>query len=387
MSKDRKGKEPVARPYSGAETELVRGEKSMEKKTPLYERHLAGGGKMVPFAGHLLPVQYPTGVIREHMAVRQACGLFDVSHMGEVRYRGKDALANLQRLLTNDFSNMPAGKVRYSVMTDPQGGVIDDLLVYCMGEEDYWVVVNAANRQKDVEWMEQQRFGSCQLTDMSDRVAQLALQGPRAEVILRKLAPQLPEAYYTFLPQVRAAGMECLISRTGYTGEDGFELYCAPEDAPRLWDALLETGRDEGLIPCGLGARDTLRMEAAMPLYGHEMDETVTPFEAGLGWAVKTRKAEFIGRQALLGREEPARRRVGLEITGRGIAREHCVVYRRGERIGETTSGTHCPYLGRAVAMALVDGPVEAGEALEVDIRGRRVDARIVPLPFYKRAE
>ena len=180
MSKDRKGKEPVARPYSGAETELVRGEKSMEKKTPLYERHLAGGGKMVPFAGYLLPVQYPTGVIREHMAVRQACGLFDVSHMGEVRYRGKDALANLQRLLTNDFSNMPAGKVRYSVMTDPQGGVIDDLLVYCMGEEDYWVVVNAANRQKDVEWMEQQRFGSCQLTDMSDRVAQLALQGPRA---------------------------------------------------------------------------------------------------------------------------------------------------------------------------------------------------------------
>ena len=359
----------------------------MEQKTPLYDRHVALGGKIVPFAGYLLPVQYPTGVIREHMAVREAAGLFDVSHMGEVLYRGPDALKNLQRLLTNDFSTLAIGRVRYSPMCNPQGGVIDDLIVYRLGEDRYGVVVNAANRHKDVEWMRQCLFGEVTFEDQSDRLAELALQGPRAEAILEALCDRpLPKAYYSFVPEVRVAGICCLVSRTGYTGEDGFELYCPSEDAPALWDALLSAGAAQGLLPCGLGARDTLRLEASMPLYGHEMDEETTPFEAALGWAVKMQKDDFIGKQALLGHEMPARRRYGLEITGRGIAREHCDVYWEGERIGTTTSGTHCPYLSKAVAMALLEG-AHLGEdaALEVDVRGRRIPARLTPLPFYRR--
>ena len=358
---------------------------TMDLKTPLYDCHVALEGRMVPFAGYVLPVQYPTGVIREHMAVREACGLFDVSHMGEVLYRGPDALANLQKLLTNDFSTMRDGKVRYSVMCNPQGGVVDDLIVYRFSQDAYWVVVNAANRHKDVNWMRENLFGDCELTDMSDSVAQLALQGPKAGAIFAKVCDQEPPTgYYTFIPEMTVAGVKCLVSRTGYTGEDGFELYCANADAPALWNALLEAGKDDGLIPCGLGARDTLRLEAAMPLYGHEMDDTVTPFETGLGWAVKMQKDDFIGRSALAGNEQPTRRRVGIEITGRGIAREHCDVYLDEKKIGVTTSGTHCPYLGKAVAMALIDGPAEDG-ALAVDVRGRQIEAKFVPLPFYQR--
>lgn len=359
----------------------------MELKTPLYDCHVAREGKLVPFAGYILPVQYPTGVIREHMAVRGACGLFDVSHMGEVLYRGKDAFVNLQKLLTNDFTTMRDGKVRYSAMCTPQGGVVDDLIVYRLREDAYWVVVNAANRHKDVAWMRQNLFGECELTDMSDEVAQLALQGPRAESILRRLTDEEPPmGYYTFVTRMTVAGACCLVSRTGYTGEDGFELYCANADAPALWNALLEAGADDGLIPCGLGARDTLRLEAAMPLYGHEMDDTITPFEAGLGWAVKMNKEDFIGKAALAERTQPARRRVGLEITGRGIAREHCDVFLDGEKVGATTSGTHCPYLGKAVAMALLDNRAAAeGTALTVDVRGRAIEACVIALPFYQR--
>lgn len=357
----------------------------MEQKTPLYDCHVRCGGKIVPFAGYLLPVQYQTGVIAEHMAVRTACGLFDVSHMGEVLLKGPDALKNLQHLFTNDYASMRDGKVRYGIMLTPGGGVVDDLIVYRLSENAYWVVVNAANRHKDVAWMRENLLGGCTLTDMSDEVSQLALQGPMAEAILSRLtADALPAGYYSFVPHVCVAGVDCLVSRTGYTGEDGFELYCANAAAPRLWDALLTEGAPDGLIPCGLGARDTLRLEAGMPLYGHEMDDTVTPLEAGLGWAVKLGKEEFIGKAALLA-QKPARRRVGLDITGRGIAREHCDVWRGGERVGATTSGTHCPYLKRAVAMALVNADVADGEALEVDVRGRRVEARVIPLPFYQR--
>ena len=305
--------------------------------------------------------------------------------MGEVLYKGPDALANIQKLFTNDFSTMRDGKVRYSVMCNPKGGVVDDLIVYRFSQDAYWVVVNAANRHKDVNWMRENLFGDCELTDMSDSVAQLALQGPKAGAIFAKVCDQEPPAgYYTFIPEMTVAGVKCLVSRTGYTGEDGFELYCANADAPALWNALLEAGKDDGLIPCGLGARDTLRLEAAMPLYGHEMDDTVSPFETGLGWAVKMHKDDFIGKAALAGNEQPARRRVGIEITGRGIAREHCDVYLNGKKIGVTTSGTHCPYLGKAVAMALIDGPAEDG-ALTVDVRGRQIEAKFVPLPFYQR--
>ena len=235
---------------------------TMELKTPLYDCHVALEGRMVPFAGYVLPVQYPTGVIREHMAVREACGLFDVSHMGEVLYKGPDALNNLQKLLTNDFSTMRDGKVRYSVMCNPKGGVVDDLIVYRFSQDAYWVVVNAANRHKDVSWMRENLFGDCELTDMSDDVAQLALQGPKAGAVFAKVCDQEPPTgYYTFIPEMTVAGVKCLVSRTGYTGEDGFELYCANADAPALWNALLEAGKDDGLIPCGLGARDTLRLE------------------------------------------------------------------------------------------------------------------------------
>ena len=362
----------------------------MERKTPLYEEHAALGGKLVPFAGYWLPVQYPTGVIREHLAVRNQCGLFDVSHMGEVIYRGKDALANLQRLLTNDFASLTDGRVRYSPMCNPAGGVVDDLIVYRLNAEAYWVVVNAANRSKDVAWMRENLFGDCTLEDVSDTVAQLALQGPRARAILGKIAraEDMPGKYYTFVPQGLAAGIPCLISQTGYTGEDGFELYCSPADAPALWRALLAAGAEEGLIPCGLGARDTLRLEAAMPLYGHEMDEGITPLEAGLGWAVKMDKPDFIGRQALMDRGAPRKIRVGLEMVGRGIARERCPLYRGEEQVGITTSGTHCPSLGKAVAMALVEiARALPGTELEAEVRGRRIAVRVVPLPFYQRAK
>ena len=360
----------------------------MELKTPLYDVHIEEGGKIVPFAGYLLPVQYTGGVIKEHMAVRQAAGLFDVSHMGEIRFTGPTALDTLNHLLTNDFTDMPVGKVRYSVMCNEKGGVIDDLVIYKFGEEEYLAVVNAANRHKDYAHMAANLLPGTKAEDISDSVAQLALQGPAAPAILGRLVSgdSLPKKYYTAVRDVDIHGMKCMVSRTGYTGELGYEIYTAPENAVALWKLLRETGAQDGLIPCGLGARDTLRLEAAMPLYGHEMDETISPLEAGLDFGVKRGKAEFIGRDALLAAGAPSRVRVGLEITGRGIAREHQDVFLGDKNIGMTTSGTHCPAAGKALAMALVDASHSApGTNLDVDIRGRRVSATIVPLPFYHR--
>ena len=353
----------------------------MERKTPLYDRHTAAGGKLVPFAGWLLPVQY-SGVIAEHRAVRTGCGLFDVSHMGELLLRGPDALANLNRLMTNDFSGMADGQARYSPMCYEDGGVVDDLIVYRYSDTAWLAVVNASNTAKDRDWMTAHLAGDCTLEDLSDQTAQLALQGPGAEVLLRTLTADLPAKNYTAVLHGTVDGRPCLVSRTGYTGEDGFELYCAPADAPALWDALTAAGA----LPCGLGARDTLRLEAAMPLYGHEMDETVTPLEAGLDFAVKLNKPEFIGKDALVAAGTPQRVRVGLAVTGRGIVREHQDLFLNGEKIGQTTSGTHCPFLGKALAMGLIDAKYAAvGTALEADVRGRRVAVEIVPLPFYKR--
>lgn len=359
----------------------------MEKKTPLYELHVASKGKIVPFAGYLLPVEYPTGVIAEHMAVREACGLFDVSHMGEVLLTGAGALASLNHLLTNDYTDLAVGRVRYSPMCNENGGVIDDLIVYRVAEQAWFVVVNAANREKDVAHMRANLLPETELTDLSDEVALLALQGARSRDILSACAAELPTRYYSFVPgRVSVCGVDCLISRTGYTGSWGYELFCAAGDAPALWTALLEAGREFGLLPCGLGARDTLRLEAAMPLYGHEMDDTVSPLEAGLGFAVKLQKPEFIGRAALLA-PEPARVRVGLKATGRGILREHQEVRKDGQTVGQTTSGTYCPYLKGAYAMALVQaGVLQPGDAVEVIVRGRPVAAEVVPLPFYTRA-
>lgn len=361
----------------------------MEQKTPLYQKHMEAKGKMVPFSGYLLPVQYPTGTIAEHMAVRTKAGLFDVSHMGEFFLSGKDALSNLEVLCTNQISGMHDGQTRYSLMCNEQGGVIDDLLVYRFHETSYLLVVNAANRQKDADWIRTRLTGEVLFDDASDRIAQVALQGPKAKEILEKVAAKsdIPQRYYHFIGQGLVAQISCLIAQTGYTGELGYEIYCGKEDAPRLWDALLTAGAEEGLIPCGLGARDTLRLEAAMPLYGHEMDETISPLEAGLGFAVKLAKeADFIGKKALLNMGAPKRCRIGLAMTGRGIAREQSEVYAGEKKIGTVTSGTHCPYLKKAVAMALVDPAYEAvGTKVEIDVRGRKVEAEVVPLPFYRR--
>jgi len=360
----------------------------MDKKTPLYDCHVACGGKIVSFAGYLLPVQY-SGIIEEHMAVRCKAGLFDVSHMGEVMISGTDALMNINRLFTNDFTNMTDGRVRYSPMCNEEGGIVDDLIVYRMAAEKYLVVVNASNREKDVNWMKSHLVGDVKLEDISDSVAQIALQGPGSKDILQRLTAEenIPPKYYTFFENRDVAGVKCLVSQTGYTGEHGYELYCSPDDAVQLWNALLEAGSTEGLLPCGLGSRDTLRLEAAMPLYGHEMTDDITPLETGLNFAIKMAKEDFIGKAAIEKKGEPKIARVGLKATGRGIMREHNEVYIGNEKIGETTSGTHCPYLKGAYAMAIVNKENSAmGTQVEVDVRGRRVSAEIVPLPFYKRA-
>ncbi|MCF0107130.1 MAG: glycine cleavage system aminomethyltransferase GcvT [Holdemanella sp.] len=361
----------------------------MELKTPLYEAHVAHGGKIVPFAGYLLPVDYKrSGVIKEHMAVRTACGLFDVSHMGEIVLSGPGALASINHIMTNDFTNLQIGRIRYSPMCNEDGGVIDDTIIYRMSDECYMIVVNASNTAKDDEHIRANLLADTTMENISASVGQLALQGPKAGKILSKLtdSDNIPEKYYSFKKNVSVGGIECLVSQTGYTGSYGFELYTPAENAVALFELLLEAGKEEGLIPCGLGARDTLRLEAAMPLYSHEMDDTVSPLEAGLDFGVKMNKEEFIGKEGIE-KKGRARTRIGLHITGRGIAREHQDVYFNGELIGHTTSGTHCAYLGGAYAMALVGtDKVQLGDLVEVDVRGRRVSAEVVALPFYKQA-
>ena len=356
------------------------------KKTPLYDAHVRAGGKMVEFGGYCLPVQYGTGVIREHMAVRTACGLFDVSHMGEVLVEGGGAVGYLNHLLTNDYTVMRPGQCRYSPMCREDGGTVDDLIVYKKTDTSYFVVVNASNKDKDVGWMRAHLTEDVTVTDVSDRYAQIALQGPKAEAVLRRLTDTVPENYYTALFDTVILDIPCILSRTGYTGEDGFEIYLPPDRAEDMWNALTDAGKEDGLIPCGLGARDTLRLEASMPLYGHELGDDITPLEAGLGAFVKLGKPGFIGRDELLAHQVPSRHRVGLKITSRGIAREHQEVFMDGERVGMTTSGTHLPFLNGAFAMALVSADVpKEGARLEVDVRGRRVEAVTVPLPFYRR--
>jgi aminomethyltransferase len=361
----------------------------VDKKTPLYNWHETHGGKIVPFGGFLLPVQYATGVIAEHKAVRAKAGLFDVSHMAEFVIKGSEAAAleNLHRIFTGSFADMPIGRVRYTLMCNESGGIIDDLVVCKMEPGRYYLVVNAANHEKDFAWIQSRIDKNVTLRDVSDETAQIAIQGPASPGILEKLGAVIPQKYYTLIENGNVGGVPCIVSRTGYTGETGFELFLKPDSAIKLWDMLMDAGSAAGLIPCGLGARDTLRLEAAMPLYGHEMDDTVTPFEAGLGSAVDMGKADFIGKRALAGRESPGRKRVGLNITGRGIARGGEDVFdAAGKARGKTTSGTFCPYLNRAVAMALVETPLAViGTKLEVDVRGRRIEAEVCPLPFYKK--
>ena len=363
----------------------------MDQKTSLYESHVERKGKMVSFAGYLLPVQYETGVIREHMAVRTGAGIFDVSHMGEILVEGEEEdelLHYIQNLVTNDCSTMSAGKVKYKLICNEAGGIIDDLLIYRFHSRKYLFVVNAANREKDFKWMKSQANNNVTVSDISDQIGLIALQGPKSREILEKLSrkDEIPTKYYTFNEKVMVAGCETFVSVTGYTGELGYEIYCKPEDAKTIWKELLAKGKEEGVIPCGLGSRDTLRLEAGMPLSGNEMNDQITPFEVGLSFAVKMEKDNFIGKEALAKKLEPNLRRVGIKITGRGIAREGCKVFYKEEEIGLTTSGTHCPYLAYPVAMALVNKDyTKVGNPISLEVRKRRIEGEIVPLPFYKR--
>jgi aminomethyltransferase len=359
------------------------------KRTPLYPVYQEHGGKTIDFGGWELPVQY-TSILEEHEAVRTRAGLFDVSHMGEFVVKGKDALANIQKWITNDASKLSVNQALYSPMCYENGGCVDDLLVYKRGEQDYWLVVNAANIEKDYEWICKQSFGDVEIRNVSAQVAQLALQGPLAEKILQKLTdfPLTEIAYYWFRQDVPIAGIPALVSRTGYTGEDGFELYVDSDVAIDLWKKILEAGREDGLVPVGLGARDTLRFEARLPLYGQEINETITPIEAGLGMFVKVEKGEFIGRDVLSRQKEegPPRKLVGFEMIERGIPRTHYEVQAEGKRIGEVTSGTFSPTLKKNIGLALIERAyAQTGQELDILIRNKKVKAVIVPTPFYKR--
>jgi aminomethyltransferase len=357
------------------------------QRTPLYDCHLEAGARMVDFAGWEMPVQYQ-GVIDEHRAVRTAAGLFDVSHMGEVRVRGAGAEAFLQRLTPNDVAKLVPGRAHYSGLLTEQGTYIDDILIYRLGPEDFLVVVNASNAQRDFQWIAARvvsEMAEAEVVNESDKYALLALQGPKAVEILTPLAtPGAAELKYYGFRQGEVAGVPALISRTGYTGEDGFELYLAPEDAPAVWRRLVAAGA----APAGLGARDTLRLEAAMALYGHEIDETTTPFEAGLGWVVKLDKGDFLGRDALLAQRAQGapRKLVGFEVDGRGIARQGHGVVSDGAQVGAVTSGTWSPTFEKALGMAYVLPELAApGSRLELDVRGKSVPAAVVEIPFYRR--
>ncbi len=359
------------------------------KRTPLFPLYEKYGAKIIDFGGWELPVQF-TSILDEHKAVRERAGLFDVSHMGEVDVKGKDALAYIQKLVTNDVAKLVDGKALYSPMCYPDGGTVDDLLVYRYNEEHYLIVINAANIDKDVEWMKQNLEGEVTLENISPQVSQLALQGPLAEKVLQKLTDtDLSEiAFFHFKTDVNLNGIKGLVSRTGYTGEDGFEIYLSNEDAPKLWDIILEAGKDEEVLPCGLGARDTLRFEAKLPLYGQELSKDISPIEAGIGFFVKLDKGDFIGRDALaLQKANGAPRKlVGIEMIERGIPRTHYPVYIGEELIGEVTTGTQSPTLKKNLGLALIKSEHAAiGTEVWVEIRNKKVKAEVVKSPFYKR--
>jgi len=341
---------------------------------------------MVPFGGWDMPVQY-AGVKAEHTAVRGAAGLFDVSHMGEVSVRGPGALDLVQRLTPNDASRLEAGRIQYSALTTEAGTFVDDILVYCRTPEHYLLVVNASNTAKDVAWI-QERAGDVDVRDESADWAQIAIQGPNATAIAAPLAPDVDLqtiGYYRFVETAVAGIGGCILSRTGYTGEDGFEVYLAAAEAAALWRRLLEVGAGHGLQPCGLGARDTLRLEAKLALYGNDIDDSTTVIEAGLGWIVRPNKGDFLGRDVLAAQKADgaARRLIGFEMTDRGIARHGYPVRVAGKPSGTVTSGTHSPTLSKAIGLAYVPSEsAQAGTELEIEIRGRATAARIVDTPF-----
>jgi len=357
------------------------------RRTPLHGEHVRLGGKMVPFAGYEMPVQYPAGITAEHRAVREAAGLFDVSHMGEFELRGPDALALIQRLTVNDASKLAVGQAQYSAMCRPSGGVIDDLIVYRFADR-WMLVVNASNRVKDWEWVVRQSEGmDLEIEDRSDAVALIALQGPRARAILAPLADVDLDAigYYRFA-EGRVAGADALIAGTGYTGEDGFELFFAADDAEAAWRAMLDAGAGQGLIAAGLGARDSLRLEMGYALYGNDLDEEHTPIESGLGWITKLDKGDFIARDVLAGQRERGveQKLVALTLTERGFPRPGYEVLEGDRPVGVVTSGTVSPSLGIGIAMAWVPARLAGvGTELVISLRGKPASARVVKAPFY----
>ncbi|WP_138492917.1 glycine cleavage system aminomethyltransferase GcvT [Paenibacillus pinistramenti] len=359
-------------------------------RTPLYPCYAdIPGARCIDFGGWELPVQFE-GIQKEHDAVRRQAGLFDVSHMGEFLVEGEQALAFLQQMTTNDVSLLKPGAAQYSLMCYPNGGALDDLLVYCLSKNRYMLVVNASNIQKDWEWLRAHLIEGVQMTDISAQTALIALQGPLAEQILTESGAEAAAglASFTFAADAELFGAKTILSRTGYTGEDGFEIYAPAEKAPAIWKGLLAAGASRGLVPVGLGARDTLRFEARLPLYGQELSAEITPLEAGLGFFVKWDKGDFIGRSALEAQRAAGlpRRLVGIEMIDRGIPRSHYLVYGDGVRIGEITTGTQSPTLKRNLGLALVNSRYAAlGTIVEVEIRGKRLKAEVVKAPFYKR--
>jgi len=365
------------------------------KKTALNDAHRQLGGRMVEFGGWHMPVQYPAGTVSEHLRTRTHAGLFDVSHMGEIDVRGADAISFVNSLVSNDASKLIDGQAQYSALTTPEGTVIDDLLVYRFAEDHLLLVVNAGTTDKDWEWISSHhREENVELQNRSAEYCQIALQGPDALSILQQITTvPLDEIKYYHFTEDKVDSVPAIISRTGYTGEDGFEVYAAADKAEQLWNKILEAGEygeEYGILPCGLAARNTLRLEAGMCLYGHEIDETTTLLEANLGWICKLNKGEFIGRERLQKQKEEGLKRklIGFEVTDRGIARDGQEVLIDGQLVGRVTSGSPAPFLKKNIGMAYV--PVEfanEGRAIEIDVRGRLVSAQILALPFYKRAK
>ncbi len=366
------------------------------KKTPLNEVHRELGGRMVDFGGWDMPVQYPAGVIEEHMRCRTASGLFDVSHMGEIWVEGPDAIAFVNRLTTNDVTKLVDGQAHYSALTNSNGGVVDDLLVYRFSHDKLLLVVNAGTTDKDWAWIKSHHseHDDLGLRNASDEYCQIAVQGPNATGILQKLTDTdlEPIKYYHFT-EGRVDGVRSIISRTGYTGEDGFEIYAEPEYAVQLWNKLLDAGNygDEGgILPCGLAARNTLRLEAGMSLYGHELGDDITPLEAGLGWITKLSKGEFTGSHKIAAQKVAGLKRkiVGFEMTEPGIARDGFDIYVGGEKAGVVTSGSPAPYLKKNIGLAFLPPQfANIGQEIKIDVRGRHVAAKVVPTPFYKRVK
>ena len=360
------------------------------RRTPLYHLHRELGAKLIDFGGWEMPVQY-AGILEEHRAVRERVGLFDVSHMGELELGGAGALAALQRLTCNDVARLTDGRIHYSAFLTEQGTFVDDLLVYRRAGDSFLVVVNASNTPKDFGWVAERAGEGVRVEDKSDSYALIAVQGPAAAGLLRRVATPDPTdlPYYGFREATTVCGATALVSRTGYTGEDGFEVYCRPEDAERIFRGLLAAGQVDGVQPCGLGARDTLRLEAKMALYGNDIDDTITPWEADLAWIVKMNKGEFIGREALAAQKQAgvARKLAGFEMVDRGIAR-HGYPAKTPAGAGVVTSGTHSPTLGKPIGLALLPASAGAvGSEFDVEIRGRDARARVIPTPFYKRPD